>query len=57
MSNVQQFIDLVGQGQNSQAQDALSGILSAKAFDALESFKQNVGANLFASEEIDTEVE
>ena len=50
MSNVQQFIDLVGQGQNAQAQEALNDILSAKAFEALEAHKQQVGANLFATE-------
>jgi hypothetical protein len=60
MSNVQQFIDLVGQGQNAQAQEALNDILSAKAFDALEAYKQQVGANLFATEEsvqVDEEAE
>jgi hypothetical protein len=60
MSNVQQFIDLVGQGENAQAQETLSDILSAKAFDALESFKQQVGENLFATEEsvqVDEETE
>lgn len=51
MNKVQEFIDLVGQGQNAQAQESLNDILSAKAFEALESFKQNVGANLFATEE------
>ena len=60
MSNVQQFIDLVGQGQNAQAQESLNDILSAKAFDALEAYKQQVGANLFATEEsvqVDEEAE
>lgn len=47
MSNVQQFIDLIGQGQNAQAQESLSDILSAKAFEALEAHKQQVSANLF----------
>jgi hypothetical protein len=57
MSNVQQFIDLVGQGENAQAQETLSDILSAKAFDALESFKQQVGENLFNVNEPSTETE
>jgi len=52
MSNVQQFIDLVGQGENAQAQETLSDILSAKAFQALEEYKQAVGENLFATEEV-----
>lgn len=52
MSNVQQFIDLVGKGENALAQEALNDILSAKAFEALDSFKQSVGANLFATEEV-----
>ena len=53
MSNVQQFIDLIGQGQNAQAQESLNDILSSKAFEALESFKQSVGENLFATEEVE----
>ena len=60
MNKVEQFIDLVGQGQNAQAQEALNDILSAKAFEALESMKQSVGANLFATEEaeqVDEEAE
>jgi hypothetical protein len=57
MSNVQQFIDLVGKGDNALAQEALNDILSAKAFEALDSFKQSVGANLFATEESVTETE
>lgn len=57
MSNVQQFIDLVGQGQNAQAQESLNDILSAKAFDALEGLKQGVGSNLFATEEPTTDSE
>jgi hypothetical protein len=56
MSNVQQFIDLVGQGQNAQAQESLNDILSAKAFEALESHKQTVAASLFnVSEPVSTE--
>jgi hypothetical protein len=47
MSNVQQFIDLIGQGQNAQAQESLNDILSSKAFEALESHKQQISANLF----------
>lgn len=54
MSNVQQFIDLVGQGQNAQAQEALNDILSAKAFEALEAHKQQVGANLFSVQETES---
>lgn len=47
MSNVQQFIDLIGQGENVQAQEALNDILSAKAFEALEQIKQDIAENLF----------
>lgn len=54
MSKVQEFIDLVGQGENAQAQSVLNDILSAKAFDALEAMKQNVGANLFSVQETET---
>jgi hypothetical protein len=57
MSNIQNFIDLVGQGDNAQAQETLSEILSSKAFDALETYKQEVGANLFNVDEPSTETE
>lgn len=51
MSNIQQFIDLIGQGQNAQAQESLNDILSAKAFEALETYKHSIGANLFGVNE------
>jgi hypothetical protein len=54
MSNVQKFIDLIGQGENVHAQEALNDILSAKAFEALEQIKQDIAENLFTeSEQLD----
>jgi len=47
MNNVEQFIDLVGQGENTEAQQVLNGILSTKAFDALGEIKQNIAQSLF----------
>ena len=56
MEQVRNFIDLVGQGNNSAAKDALDELLSARAFEALEAKKQEIGATMFASqEEISTE--
>lgn len=50
MNNIQQFVDLVGQGDNVQAQETLNNILSNKAFEALEFIKKDIAANLFAEE-------
>jgi hypothetical protein len=47
MEQVRNFIDMVAQGQNSEAKDALDELLSARAFEALESKKQEIGATLF----------
>ena len=48
MEQVRNFIDLVGQGNNTDAKDILDELLSARAFEALEAKKQEIGATMFA---------
>lgn len=50
MEQVRNFIDLVGQGANVAAKDALDELLSARAFEALEAKKQEIGSTLFGGE-------
>ena len=51
MEQVRNFIDLVGQGNNTAAKDALDELLSARAFEALEGKKQEIGATMFGGQE------
>lgn len=47
MDTIRQFVDLVGQGNNIEAKEVLDGIISARAFEALESKKQELASTLF----------
>jgi hypothetical protein len=47
MEQIRQFIDLVATGENSEARDSLDSLLSARAFEALESKKQELASSLF----------
>ena len=51
MEQVRNFIDLVGQGDNIGAKEALDELLSARAFDALDVKKQEIGATLFGGQQ------
>lgn len=51
MDPIRQFVDLVGQGNNSEAKDVLDGMLSARAFEALETKKQELASTLFTGSE------
>lgn len=53
MEQIRNFIDLVGQGNNVEAKDALSELLSNCAFEALESKKQVIAGTLFNTEEVE----
>ena len=53
MDEIRNFIDLVGQGNNVEAKDALEELLAAKAFDSLESRKQEIASSLFTGVEIE----
>ena len=53
--DIRNFIDLVGANQNAEAKDALEEILSGKAFEALESRKQEIASSLYAGPEQESE--
>lgn len=54
MDKVRQFIDLVAQGDNVQAKETVEEILSARAFDSIESMKKEVASTLYTAS-IETE--
>lgn len=51
MEQVRNFIDLVAQGNNAEARDTLDELLSARAFEALDAKKQEIGGTLFGGQE------
>ena len=53
MDEIRNFIDLVGQGNNVAAKDALEELLANKAFDSLETRKQEIASSLFTGVEIE----
>jgi hypothetical protein len=50
MEQIRNFIDLVGQGDNVGAKDALEELLAARAFENLESRKQEIASSLFGNQ-------
>lgn len=55
--DTRQFIDLLGAGQSSEAKSALEDLISAKAFEALETKKQEIGSTLFNGKEQEVETQ
>jgi hypothetical protein len=55
--DIQNFISNIAAGDNAEAKDTLDGILSAKAFDALQSHKQELAKAIFGGNEEGEEVE
>ena len=55
MSEIRDFLDAVGTGDNIAAQSHIESILSAKAFDALDARKQEMAASLFTGQSEVTE--
>ena len=53
MEQIRNFIDLVGQGDNVGAKDALSELLASRAFESLESKKRGIAGTLFNTEEVE----
>ena len=47
MDEVRNFIELVASGDNGQAKDAISELLSTRAFDTLDAKKQEMASALF----------
>jgi hypothetical protein len=50
MTTTSTFIDQLASGQSSEAKETLSDILSARAFEALDARKQELGATLFGGQ-------
>ena len=58
MSNTRQFIDQLAAGESSSAKETLESALTAKSFEALESYKKEMSAGIFSGQqEQQTEVE
>ena len=55
--DIENFINHVASGENIEAKDTLEGILSAKAFDALQSHKQELAKAIFDGTETSDENE
>jgi hypothetical protein len=55
--NANDFISKVAEGKAADAKEALKDILSARAFDALDSRKQELAGNLFGGSNQHTETE
>jgi hypothetical protein len=50
MTTTSTFIDQLASGQSSEANETLSDLLSARAFEALDARKQELGATLFGGQ-------
>lgn len=55
--DIQNFINHIASGENAEAKDTLDGILSAKAFEALQSHKQEMAKTIFGGVEDAEQVE
>jgi hypothetical protein len=60
MSNTRQFIDQLASGESAAAKETLESALTAKSFEALESYKKEMSAGIFGGQqetqpEIETE--
>lgn len=55
--DIQNFISQIAAGDNVEAKDTLEGVLSAKAFDALQAHKKDLATTIFGGNEEDQEVE
>lgn len=55
MSEIRDFLDAVGTGDNIAAQGHIESILSAKAFELLDARKQEMAATLFTGTQETTE--
>jgi hypothetical protein len=50
MTTTTTFIDQLATGQSSEAKETLADLLSARAFEALDARKQELGATLFGGQ-------
>lgn len=51
MENINNFINSIAAGDNVTAKEELEELLSSKAFDALQSRKQEIASTLFGGEQ------
>jgi hypothetical protein len=51
MSEIRDFLDAVGTGDNIAAQENIESMLSAKAFEVLDTRKQEIAATLFTCQQ------
>ena len=49
--NIQDIINNIASGENLVAKEGLENVLSAKAFDALQGYKQEIAATLYGGQE------
>ena len=50
MSNTRQFIDQLASGESAAAKETLESALTAKSFEALESYKREMSAGIFGGQ-------
>ena len=53
--NIQDIINNIASGENLVAKEGLENVLSAKAFDALQGYKQEIAATLYGGQEQESE--
>ena len=53
--NIQDIINNIAEGDNLAAKEGLEHVLSAKAFDALQGYKQEIAATLYGGQEQESE--
>ena len=53
--NIQDIINNIAEGDNLAAKEGLEHVLSAKAFDALQGYKQEIAATLYGGQEQEPE--
>ena len=51
MSNIRQFIDQLASGESASAKETLENALTAKSFEALESYKKEMSAGIFGGQQ------
>ena len=53
--DIQDIINNIAAGENNAAKEGLEHVLSAKAFDALQGYKQEIAATLYGGQEQESE--
>lgn len=53
--DIQDVINNIAAGDNLAAKEGLENVLSAKAFDALQGYKQEIASTLFGGQEPESE--